>query len=291
MLTRTLLPRIVFLALIAASVGSTAAHAGVQNDAKNLVEKTAKTAVKNFAAQLKAREKQLSSATIDLLTQKAKSGIATTGDMYSLYTALRDFQVDVLAIYRAAFAEMGAGLHAAMEILDNDGVLVADYPRGFRYGEMGVLESFPNDLNKAMNARYNKLRKKLDKLSLKLKDSDVGLCVRLEGPSARRELNPTAFSVGGTYTTVPLTLDLLVAYSNLTIDQDGIVIASGSADVGANNTLTRSTPGSANWYYDILADNAGRWAHISSSLYERGYTFRVYPKNGGTDAINVIGIR
>lgn len=290
---RNLSTRVVILATIAATSGlcSSDARAGVVKDAKKLLAQSADNAVDNFSAQLKARTNALTSSTIDLISQKAKNGVATTGDMYTLNNALSAFQVDVRDLYFASFNEMGAGLQASMSLLADAGILPADYPRGFRYGEMGVLDDFPKKIESTLDSRYDKLRKKLNKLSTRLEDSGIGLCVRLENPASKRERTPSAYTLGSSFTSVPLTIDLMVAFSDLSQSSDGVLRVSGSGDAGGNNTLTRAHSSGANWEYDVFTNNDGRWSHSYTNLFERNYILRIAPKDGGADDVSGIGIR
>lgn len=290
---RNLSVRLAILATIAATSGlcSSDARAGVVKDAKKLLAQSADNAVDNFSSQLKARTNALTSSTIDLISQKAKNGTATTSDMHTLFAALSDFQLDARELYFASFDEMGGGLQASMSLLAGAGILQEDYPRGFRFGEMGVLDDFPRELESALEARYAKLRKKLNKLSNQLEGSGIGLCVRLENPATKRERCPSAYSQGTSFTSVPLTIDLLMTYSYLSQASDGVLRVSGSADGSSNSTLTRAFSNGANWEYDVIANSDGRWAETFSNLYERNYILWITPKEGGAGAASGIGIR
>lgn len=267
------------------------ARAGAEKAAKKTLAKAAKTAVENLDNQLKAREKALTSSTLSLIKTKAKNGVATTSDAYTLGTALNEFQIDARDLYVDAFVEMAEGLKAAMAILQGDGISPADYPRGFGYGEAGPLLDFRNDADALMVKRYAKLAKKLDNLSEDLEASGVGLCVNILPPSRPRERSPSWSSMGSYSTNPGLTLDLLVSHSALDQTNDAVIRAFGTADAGSDLTFMRLYSNGFSTNSAVFVGSDDRWAHTLTGMPEINATYLIATDDGGAAERAGLGAR
>ena len=281
-----------FLTLaFAVYLGAPAAEASVKKDALDQLETSAQSSLKTFKSVMKAREGQLKQV-LDGIDVELKNGTATTSDAYALYQELADFQLDIKDEIYEAYDQMGTGLHQGLALLHGAGVDPADHPIGFRYGEPGPLDDFRFGLEQLLNDRYEKIRKRIAKIAKKMaKKADVGLTVRIVPPVESRERSPSAFSTGSYSIAVDLTIDLLLAYSDLTQDGDGVVLASGSAYEGSNLTLSRGMANGFNNYFDIIANADDRWSYQVTGLQESNYRFRITPKDNGAYSHSAIGIR
>lgn len=267
------------------------AHAGVEKDAKDQLAASAKTSLKTFKQLMKAREQQLEQV-LDGIDLEIDNATATLSDAYALNQALADFQLAVKDDFYDAYDNIATGLHQAMSLLDGAGVDDADYPSGFRYGEPGPLDDFRFGLDQLLTDRYEKLRSRLGKLGKRMgQKAGIGLTVRIVPPVAARERSPSAFSMGSSSVAVDLTIDLLVAFSDLSTDNDGVIFASGSAYAGSNLTLSRGDATGFNNYFDIIANSEDRWSYQLTGVNEQNYRFRITPQSNGAYAHSAIGVR
>lgn len=276
--------------LVVGGIGVPSAAASTSSDATKQLAKASKAALKTLESSLKNREAVLDSS-LSAVEQKLKNGTAILNDASSLVFPLDQFQVGVRADLSTSSSQMEIGVQQAMLTLANAGVPSKDEPKGFRYGEKGPLGDYRTKVESALAKHYAKVRARLDSIQNGFTTIGFSLCVFLAPPQIPIDRMMTAYHLDPGYPDSPLTIDLIVATSDLTKVFDATLSISGSAKANSQVNLQGWSATGA-WSFGTLSTNpSGRWAHQLTNWEEGNYGFQIHPAVGPGAGIASIGVR
>ncbi len=283
--------RDLFVALVVVGgIGVPSAAASTSSDATKQIAKASKAALKTLASSLKNREGVLDSS-LSIVEQKLQNGTAILNDASSLVFPLEQFQVGVRADVATSSSQMEIGVQQAMLTLATAGVPSKDEPKGFRYGEKGPLGDYRTKVESTLAKHYAKVRARLDSIQKGFTTIGFSLCVYLVPPQIPIERMVTAYQLDPGYPDSPLTIDLIVATSDLTKVFDATLSISGSAKANSQVNL-QGWSATGSWGFGTLATSAsGRWSHQLTSWQEGNYGFQIHPAVGPGAGIASIGVR
>lgn len=255
------------------------AGAGVDQKAAKILKKGKAQALKEYKASIKALEKQLAAQlkVIDVSLAAGQSGTALASDLFDVLEA---FQVDMQEAGSAASDAIRLAVTDAFGYLQDHGITESQAPEGLRYGAPGPLADVFRPFRAARDKRYRSVNKRLAKLSaLFPKKAGLGLRARVRAPSDFREsyLPPS----GGVFTSAEaLTIDLAVAFSHDSSQQDGTIRVSGTTHKASALTLELF---SGTWTTHPVSGGVPgqkRWTGTITNLAEKNYTLRIAPSAG-----------
>lgn len=226
----------------------------------------AKSALKGFKNLSKAHRLE-AEAQLDAIDQKIELGIASKLTVSDVFHALDAFQVDLASDIKST--QTTFTLQKALIIIHFEAAgftAFSELPKDFYCGRPGICESLHVDVNRAISDVYETLGKRVQKTASRFeKELGIGVNFRMSAPEEFQET-----SYGGGFSSNPLTIDLLVAGSDRTVVNDGIVLISGR---GFNNDGLLNIGVAEKYSVDTVigqasADSTGRFYFVETNRQE-----------------------
>lgn len=255
-----------------------ASHADAANplkEAKEMLGKTAAEVRKDFAKEAKLLRKILETE-IDTVDGKLKGGQGGLGRVYEVYDALKIFQVGMHNEIREATEEFRAGTSVALGILQDAGIAVEDRPSDFFFGGQGISDDLNDDMIGEIRAVYAKVGKRLRK-TRKLFANEADWCFnyRLGEPTEYLEWIASPYG-GSAHSGRTLTIDIAIGASDRTVDDDALLLFSGSCSSSDGSLVATVVHQSG--FYTIPTISVGqddRWSHTVTDKNEGNYSFGI----------------
>lgn len=220
---------------------------------------------------------------------------ADIDDVFKVYSAALNIQIFERDHVLEAAARYTLDLQVVVNTLEDAGITPAQWPKGFTYGDGGMLDDFREDFEAEIRRGTNDLAKRMGKTA-DLFDQKLGIviCYRLESPISFSD--PLAHG-GSTKTFIPfpLTIDVAMTASDRKLLNDGRVYLSGAirySDTSAALTRIDNFAGTTN-LGNVTADVLDRWRYWDLSGYPEGnmsFQLKHTTKTAGAALVS-IGIR
>lgn len=282
----SLLLGVLFVTLGSASI---AAAADAQKQAAKQIKAAAKSTLKGFKDIAKAR-RIAAEVQLDAIDKKIDLGLASTQTLHDLFDVLDAFQVDMAADVSSTESSFAVEKAIILQELSNAGFPdVGDQPFDFLIGHRGTCETFHSNMVNAIDDVYSALAKRVQKTADAF-DAELGIGVtfRMRSP---QEFQESAYGNG--FVPSPLTVDLLLAFSDRSLNDDGTIYVSGRANSndGPMTISLATASGVINVLTQVTANGTGRYLFIHSDEKEgdRAYTIR-HPNTLGGFAIASITV-
>lgn len=228
---------------------------------------------------------------------EVKAGTYDTADAAALHDALQVFMGGVGQATRAAGNAMGLAATDALANFSGGAALLGIYPKGLDPGDGGPIDTFRAAVRKAQDKTISAVIKRFGKTrKLAEKEAGIGLTIVLSAPGAVRDLSFDEISGFFISEESPITVDLLLAVSDLGTASDGIVFLGGTANqnLGALDVLLTG-PSDFPDTTDVPTDVFERWSSVidggGAGIAEGVYICTATQGTGGSIATGSIGVR
>lgn len=268
------------------------AHAGPSQQAKKMLQASAKSVLKDFKKETKLHRKLLD-VEIDAVDSALKNGSGGIGHVTTLFNALQTYQIAIRDEIRESSDEYRVGMGAALLVLQDASVPVSERPVGFFYGDGGASDDLRRDVERAIVKLYDSLEKRL-RATAKLfrSKADIAFTYRLEAPTVYLEWNVGPGGSGSAYIPITQSIDIALAASALGVTGDGKIYLAGSgSDSDGSQTIGISMVGGGGILTNVTPTNDDRWTHVEANRTEGSYSFKFgHMSTSGSSAYVGIGV-
>jgi hypothetical protein len=230
-----------------------------------------------------------------LFEAELKGGTYATDDAEALFDALQAFMGEVGNATRVSGNFMSIAATDALAGFADGAALFGIFPAGFYPGDGGPIDVYRAAVRKAQDKTIAAVAKRFAKTrKLAEKEADIGLTLALAAPGAIRD---SYFDEAGAFSEsdeTPITVDALMAVSDLAQTTDGVLFVGGSASPSFGAVAVEvSGP-------DMVSDSGGvptsvfhRWGLVidGGGLVEGSYIAVATQGTGGPLATGSIGVR
>lgn len=282
------------VALGIADSGRAAGPGDAVKQATKLLKDSFDVNLKELRKALK-EDRDLFDLVLDDVDAEVIAKTADIDDAFKVYSAATNIQIFERDHVLEAAARYKLDLQVVVNILEDAGITPAQWPKGFTYGDGGMLDDFHEDFEAEIHRGTNDLAKRLGKTAdLFDQKLDIVICYRLEAPISFSD--PLAHG-GSTKTFIPqpLTIDVAMTASDRKLLGDGRVYLGGAIRSSDNSaTLTRIDNVTGTTVLgNVTADVLDRWNYWDLAGYPEGnmsFQIKHTTKTAGAALVS-IGIR
>ena len=224
-----------------------------------------------------------------------KAGTYTTDDAATLFDALQVFMGEVGHATRSSGNDMALAATDALAGFADGAMLLGIFPAGFYTGDGGPIDAYRAAVRKAQDKTIAAVVKRLAKTrKLAEKKANVGLTIALSAPGAMRDFSFDELGGGSESDETPITVDALMAVSDLAQTTDGMVFVGGSASPGLGAVAVELFgPDDVSGSGGVPTSVFHRWGLIvdGGGVIEGSYIAVATQGTGGPLATGQIGVR
>ncbi len=283
-----------FASIALAVVALTSAPAHAANPNKLALDKFTKDSaalLKTFKGQLKQERKLLELGFVSI-DAKLDNSTATTADATQMFNLLEGLQFDTRGMVEQFNIDVAAALGSAMMLLPDQGVDAKLWPKGFRMGDGGYSDKLHGKADAAIRSYYAAIDKRCRLMIAKFETKvHLGICLRIQ-PAAYIVESATVPGGAGMATALnPLTIDLALTVSNLTLANDGTIHLGGGGFSNDNAIrLFVNNPNGSGLFNTFTVGASHRWTQTLSSRPEGTFQFDIEHQQGNYAGAGIAAI-